>query len=171
MEYRKHVFMRVGYFYAMPEDYERYQIAIKACGWQSTYLINQFLSSFIGKNLDYYRTALQKAAAAMDVDPKELYKLCRSAEEPELPLYKTARPDYGSSPLASVVSVQTGAEYRYRIGKFKCSGRNAVALRVAAHVERESTPLTLSRIMAWHFATYWDKAYATQIQNDYNLVL
>ncbi len=163
--------MRVGYFYAMPEDYERYQIAFAACGWQSTYLINQFLSSFAGKNIDYYRTAFEKAATAMQVDPKELYKLCRAAEEPELPPYKTAQPNYGSSPLASVVGVQTGAEYRHRIGKFKCSGRNAVVLRIAAHIERESTPLTLSRVMSWHFANYWDKAYAAQIQNDYNLVL
>ncbi len=171
MDYREHVFLKLAYVYMTDADYERYETAIAACGWQSTYLFSQFLSSFAGKNIDYYRAALKTAAAAMDIHPKELYNLCRSAEEVEFPQYVKETPEYGESPLNSVVAIETGMEQRRRIGRFKASGRNAVVLRLAAIVERQSTPLTLSRIVNWHFANYWNRSYGPQITNDFNAEL
>lgn len=160
--------MKMAYVYMSGDVMKKYEAAIAACGWQGTYLFNQFLASFAGRNLDYYRQVLATASAAMKVSETELYDLLRSPEEPEFPNYAEAMPDYGQSPLASVVSVSANKEDRRRLGRFKCSGRNAVVLRLAALVERQSSPLTLSRIIHWHLSEYWDRIYAPQIENDFN---
>jgi hypothetical protein len=107
----------------------------------------------------------------MKMEQAQLYELLRLPEEPELPNYVEAMPNYGASPLASVVSVAPKKEDRRRLGRFKCSGRNAVVLRLAALVERQSSPLTLSRIIYWHLSEYWGKIYAPQLENDFNSTL
>lgn len=168
MEHREHVYLKIGYYYATPADREKYQTAVNACGWPSTYLINQLLSSFVGKNYDYYKAAFSGIAEATGTAPKDLYELCRGVKEPDFPRYINEHPSFGPSPLASVVRVETGEDFKHRMKGFKCSGRNAVGLRIAAHIERESTALTLSRIMAWHFDTYWGRSYQPQIENDLN---
>lgn len=160
--------MKLAYVYMSDEVFNKYQAAITACGWQGTYLFNQFLSSFAGRNLDYYRQVLATAAAAMNLEQAKLYNLLRSPEEPELPNYAEAMPNYGTSPLASVVNVTANQADKRRLGRFKCSGRNAVVLRLAALVERQSSPLTLSRIIDWHLSEYWEKIYAPQLENDFN---
>ena len=160
--------MKMAYVYMSDEVIEKYEAAIAACGWQGTYLFNQFLASFAGRNIDYYREVLATAAAAMKMEQTQLYELLRSPEEPELPNYAEAMPNYGASPLASVVNVTANKEDRRRLGRFKCSGRNVVVLRLAALVERQSSPLTLSRIIHWHLSEYWERIYAPQIENDFN---
>lgn len=103
----------------------------------------------------------------MTMEQTQLYKLLRSLEEPELPNYTEAMPNYGTSPLATVVTVTANKEDRRRLGRFKCSGHNVVVLRLAALVERQSSPLTLSRIIHWNLSEYWERIYAPQIDNDF----
>ena len=166
MKYRDAVRLKFTYFYATDETYEKYMASVKACGWQQNYLLNQFVSSFVTKNLDYYRDALEKMAEAMALEPSELYEQCRTEAEPNLPMYVKGHPDLGPSPLAPYRHITTQTATRRTIGGVKMSGRNAVVFRLAAHIDRESVAITLSRITQWHLDTYWERIYAPQLNND-----
>ncbi|MEA5466969.1 hypothetical protein [Leptothoe sp. PORK10 BA2] len=166
VEYRESVRLKFTYFYATDGTYAKYRAAVEACGWQQNYLLNQFTSSFVKKNLEYYQEALAKMAAAMDIPAEELYELCRSDAEPILPKYVNGHPDIGPSPLAPYWDLTTQTASRRTVGGVKMSGRNAVAFRLAAHIDRESVALTISRIAQWHLDTYWDRIYAPQLAGD-----
>lgn len=166
LDYREAVRLKFTYFYATDATYVKYRAAVEACGWQQNYLLNQFASSFVTKHLDYYREALTKMAAAMDIKSTELYELCRSEAEPTLPMYVKGHPDIGPSPLAPYWGLTTQTASRRTVGGVKMSGRNAVAFRLAAHIDRESVAITISRIAEWHLDTYWERIYAPQLAGD-----
>lgn len=167
IEYRPFVSVKLTYIYMLDEDFFRYQASIDALGWQSTYFFNQCLSSFVGRNLEYFRERLATAADAMGIAPAELYEILRSEGEPEdLPAYVKPRPNYGDSLLANQIVVVATSDLKRRIGNFKASGRNVVGLRLLAFIERESTALTFSRVINWHYQNYWTHSYGPQMKND-----
>lgn len=158
--------LNLTYLYLSDGDREKLTAVDDSLGWNKPNFFNQCLSSFAARNADFYRGALAKAAKAMEVEEGDLYELLRDGKEPEAPPYKTAEPDYGVTPLSAVVGIPAEAKNRLRLSPFDCSGRNTVTLRLAALVQKDSTVLAFSKIIAWHFDTYWAKAYAAQIQND-----
>lgn len=155
--------VRLSYFYADSDNWEKFVSACDRLGWAQKSFLQQIAHSYFGKHGSYYANTAVLDAEARGMAESEYYQSL--SEGKDLLSYKSQRPDIEPSPLARIPDPETTANNRRRYNVVSISDYYYVLLQVALIVDRCTLIEFFSRVVVWHFSTYWERSYQPQIDH------
>jgi predicted DNA-binding protein len=161
--------LRINFIYMQPETKERFTAASENLGWPYRTLAQQVIQAFFKKHRDFYVEAALKDAAARGMDEGDYYRVLRDVGEDSLVRYVSGKPGFGPAPLDPVEPIPTGEDFKQKYNTITLSSYNYVLLRVAKIADADGSSLTqvISRMVKYHFDTYWASNYEPQILLDH----
>ena len=158
--------LRIPQVYFDPEIRTRYDRACKDLHWSDVGLLRQCVSAFFKVHQGFYVECAYKDLEARGMTVDTWYKAVRDGSTEDLPHYKRGRPVFGQTPLDTVPLINTAASNRYRYNTIALGGFNFVLLRTAQLVDLGPMSQLVSRVVAYHFDTYWETNYLPQLEFD-----
>lgn len=158
--------IRINFIYMEPETRERFTAASETLGWAYRSLAQQVIHGFFAKHKGFYTEAALKDADARGMSESDYYQVLRDKSEDDLSRYVSGRPGFGPAPLDPIAPISTGPEYRQKYNTITLSSFNFCLLKVCRIVDTAPLTQVVSRIVHYHFDTYWETNYLPQIKAD-----
>lgn len=158
--------LRLPQIYFDPVTMARYNRVCTELHWADSGLLRQCISAFFKVHQGFYVEAGYKDLEARGMAVSDWYKTLRDGSIEDLPPYRRGRPIFGPTPLDPVPPVVTSVEGRRRYATISLGGFNLVLLRTAQLVDLGPLTQLVSRIVVYHFDTYWETNYLPQLEFD-----
>lgn len=155
--------VRLSYFYADADNWDKFVAACSSLGWAQKSFLQQIAHSYFGKHGLGYANAAVLDAEARSMTERDYYQAL--AEGSDLLPYKGQRPEFETTPLERIPDPDPTPDNRRRYNVVSISDYYYVLLQVALIVDRCTLIEFFSRVVVWHFTTYWARSYQPQIDH------
>ena len=153
----------INYVYMSADIEEKFKAAVNVAGWGKATILTQIAQTYGKVNADYYYQSAELDAVARGMKHHQGEHFELLANWDELPPYKSERPIFGPTPLATISNPDRSLP-RHSFSQFKCSTRNAAILKMALIVEETNIQILMSKMFVWYYSKYWH-LYQPQLQS------